>query len=120
MNAAALPGVLTDRALLREVLRVSLVKSREDDPAFSEVFELFFSLVRVQPEDGRHGHGHGHDDLSDTGQLESFTLSEEPGQLPQQGHEHGAPSDIREYFDPDDLRRSTTCTRRPTRSTWPR
>jgi uncharacterized protein len=103
MNAAALPGVLTDRALLREVLRVSLVKSREDDPAFSEVFELFFSLVRVQPEDGRHGHGHGHDDLSDTGQLESFTLSEEPGQLPQQGHEHGAPSDIREYFDPDDL-----------------
>lgn len=103
MNAAALPGVLTDRDVLRDALRVSLVKDREDDPAFTEVFDLYFSLVRVQPTESGHGHGHGHDDLSDTGQLESFTLSEEPGQLPQQGHEHGAPSDIREYFDPDDL-----------------
>ncbi|MBO8150807.1 VWA domain-containing protein (plasmid) [Rhodococcus sp. ZPP] len=103
MRAAALPHVLADRQLLREVLRVSLVKDCADDQVFDEVFDLYFSLVRVNPNDGGHGHGHGHDDLSDTGHLDSFTLSEEPGQLPQQGHEHGAPSDIREYFDPDDL-----------------
>ncbi|QHE73988.1 VWA domain-containing protein [Rhodococcus sp. WAY2] len=103
MRAAALPTVLADRKLLREVLRVSLVKDCADDQVFDEVYDLYFSLVRVQPDDGGHGHGHGHDDLSDTGHLDSFTLSEEPGQLPQQGHEHGAPSDIREYFDPDDL-----------------
>ncbi|GGF96984.1 hypothetical protein GCM10007304_08720 [Rhodococcoides trifolii] len=103
MNAAALPGVLQNRALLKEALRVALVKDRDGDPVYDAVFDLYFALVRVQPEDTGHGHGHGHDDLSDTGQLDSFTLSEEPGQLPQQGHEHGAPSDIREYFDPDDL-----------------
>lgn len=103
MACAAVPGIVTDRAVLREALRVSLVKDREDDPTFTDVFDRFFSLVRVQPEDSGHGHGHGHDELSDSGALENFTLSEEPGQLPQQGHEHGKPADIREYFDPDDM-----------------
>ncbi|WP_338886453.1 VWA domain-containing protein [Rhodococcus sovatensis] len=103
MQAAAQPGMLENRRLLREALRVSLVKDRDGDPVFEEVFELFFALVKVQNDDGQRGHGHGHDDLSDEGVLESFTLSEEPGNLPEQGHEHGAPSDIREFFDPDDL-----------------
>jgi uncharacterized protein with von Willebrand factor type A (vWA) domain len=103
MDAAAVPGILADKAVLREALRVSLVKDREDDPVFTEVFDKYFALVRVQPEETGHGHGHGHDDLSDDGVLDKFTLSEEPGQLPEQGHEHGKPADIREYFDPDDL-----------------
>ncbi|GGF24229.1 VWA domain-containing protein [Williamsia phyllosphaerae] len=103
MNAAALPGILTARPILKEALRNALVKDIEGDAIFDEVFDLFFALVRVQPEQDDHGHTHSHDDLSDEGTLEQFTLSEEPGQLPQQGHEHGAPSDIREYFDPDDL-----------------
>ena len=103
MDAAAVPGVLTNRPVLKEALRTVLVKDVGGDEVFDEIFDLFFSLVRVGPAAVEHGHGHSHDDLSDEGVLEQFTLSEEPGQVPQQGHEHGAPSDIREYFDPDDL-----------------
>ena len=103
MACAAVPGILADKDVLREALRVSLVKDRDDDPVFTELFDKYFALVRVQPEETGHGHGHGHDDLSDDGALEKFTLSDTPGQLPEQGHEHGKPADIREYFDPDDL-----------------
>ncbi|NIJ12594.1 hypothetical protein FHU38_002938 [Saccharomonospora amisosensis] len=103
IHAAAQPGVLAERELLRAALRVALVKDHRDEPAFDEVFDAFFGLVRVGTERHGHGHGHGHDDLADTGELERFTLSEEPGRTPEQGHEHGKPSDIRDYFDSDDL-----------------
>jgi hypothetical protein len=103
MRCAGQPGVLTDKEIFRAALRVALVKDRRDDPAFNEVFDAFFSLVKVGPADRGHGHDHAHDDLSDTGELESFTLSEEPSATPQQGHEHGKPSDIRDYFDAKDL-----------------
>lgn len=105
LACAAVPGILTDKAVLREALRVALVKDRDDNPVFTAVFDTFFALVKVgESETGHgHGHGHGHDELSDDGVLEKFTLSEEPGQLPEQGHEHGKPADIREFFDADDL-----------------
>lgn len=106
MRCAGQPGVLTDRATLKEALRAALVKDRRDLPAFDEVFDAFFALVRIGPAETGHGHGHAHDDLSDSGTLETFTLSEEPGGSPQQGHEHGAPADIRDYFDPRDLAQS--------------
>lgn len=103
VRAAAEPGILADRERLRAALRVALVKDHRDEPAFDEVFDAFFGLVRIGFEQHGHGHGHGHDDLTDTGELERFTLSDEPGRTPEQGHEHGKPSDIRDYFDPDDL-----------------
>ncbi|KAA9166071.1 VWA domain-containing protein [Amycolatopsis acidicola] len=103
LRCAAEPGILTDRATLKEALRLALVKDHRDDAAFDEIFDAFFALVRVGEDDHGHGHGHSHDDLSDTGELESFTLSEEPSETPQQGHEHGKPSDIRDYFDAEDL-----------------
>ena len=59
--------------------------------------------MKVGPTETGHGHGHGHEDLSDTGALEDFTLSEEPSETPQQGHSHGKPVDIRDYFNPEDL-----------------
>ena len=103
MRCASQPGVLADKAVLKEALRVALVKDRRDEATFDEVFDLFFALVRVgEPETG-HGHGHGHGDLSDEGTLDDFTLSEDPSETPQQGHEHGKPVDIRDYFDPEDL-----------------
>ncbi|NTY63992.1 VWA domain-containing protein [Mycolicibacterium sphagni] len=102
LQAASQPGVLADKATLRHALSVALVKDRRDLTAFDEVFDAFFSLVRVDFGD-QDLHSHTHDDLSDTGTLESFTVSEMPSSIPQQGHEHGAPSDIRDYFDPDDL-----------------
>ncbi|MFC4947349.1 VWA domain-containing protein [Pseudonocardia sp. GCM10023141] len=103
MACAAQPGMLGDREQLRAALRVALIKDRRDDEVFDEIFDQFFALVKVGPSDGGHGHGHGHDDLSDEGLLEDFTLSEAPSDTPQEGHDHGKPVDIRQYFDPDDL-----------------
>ncbi|POX38537.1 VWA domain-containing protein [Streptomyces sp. Ru73] len=103
MRCAAQPGVLADRETLREALRLSLVKDRRDDPVFDELFTAFFSLRPVAGRDDGHGHTHEHDDLTDTGALESFTVSEEPSPTPEQGHSHGKPADIRDYFDQRDL-----------------
>jgi uncharacterized protein with von Willebrand factor type A (vWA) domain len=103
MRCAAQPGVLADKTVMKEALRVALVKDRRDEATYSEVFDLFFALVKVGEQETGHGHGHGHGDMTDEGALEDFTLSEDPSETPQQGHEHGKPVDIRDYFDPDDL-----------------
>jgi hypothetical protein len=103
MACAGQPGMLADRAHLKAALRVALIKDRRDEEVFDEVFDRFFALVKVGPTQAGHGHGHGHEDLSDTGALEDFTLSDEPSETPQQGHSHGKPVDIRDYFDPEDL-----------------
>lgn len=103
MACAAQPGVLSDRSVLKEALRVALIKDRRDEATYDEVFDLFFSLVKVGESDTGHGHGHGHGDMTDDTPLEDFTLSEEPSETPQEGHDHGAPVDIKEFFDPEDL-----------------
>jgi uncharacterized protein with von Willebrand factor type A (vWA) domain len=104
MRCAGQPGVLTSRAVLRTALRVALVKDQRDEPMFDEIFDAFFALVRVGSGDGTDGgHSHAHDDLVDTGELESFTLSEEPSDSPQEGHEHGKPASIKDYFKQEDL-----------------
>lgn len=104
MRCAGQPGVLSSRAVLRTALRVALVKDQRDEPVFDEIFDAFFALVRVGGDgDDAHGHSHAHDDLVDTGELESFTLSEEPSETPQPGHEHGKPASIRDYFKQEDL-----------------
>lgn len=103
MRCAGQPGVLASRAVLRTALRVALVKDQRDEPIFDEIFDAFFALVRVGSDERGHGHSHAHDDLVDTGELDSFTLSEEPSETPEQGHEHGKPSSIRDYFKQEDL-----------------
>ena len=103
MACAGQPGMMRDREQLRAALRAALIKDRRDEEVFDEIFDRFFALVKVGGGDTGHGHGHGHEDLSDEGALEDFTLSEEPSDTPQQGHSHGKPVDIREFFDPDDL-----------------
>ena len=103
MRCAGQPGVLSSRAVLRTALRVALVKDQRDEPMFDEIFDAFFALVRVGGEDAGHGHCHAHDDLVDSGELESFTLSEEPSDTPEEGHEHGKPASIRDYFKQEDL-----------------
>ena len=102
-RAAAAPGLLADRELLRHALRVCLVKDRRDDATFDLVFDRFFALRPVIEAADGHGHSHAHDDLEDDGEIEEFVLSEEPGTAPSQGHSHGKPDDIRDYFDPEDL-----------------
>jgi uncharacterized protein len=102
-RAAASPGLLDDRERLRTALAVCLVKDRRDQDTFDEVFDAFFRLRPVvRPEDDQ-GHPHGHEDLEDEGGTERLTLSEEPAETPQQGHSHGKPADLRDYFDPDQL-----------------
>jgi uncharacterized protein with von Willebrand factor type A (vWA) domain len=105
MAAAAQTGVLDDRETLRSALGVAVVKDRRDLAAFDRVFDRFFALLPVHPVDGT-GHGHSHDDLSDEGGTDDVTLSEDPSSTPEQGHSHGKPADIRQYFDPDDLAQS--------------
>lgn len=102
MHAAAQPGVLAERELLRSALMVTLVKDRRDLETFERVFDRFFGL-RAVVEDEDEGHSHAHDDLSDDGDLEQFTLSDNPGDNPEQGHSHGKPDDLRDYFDPEDM-----------------
>ena len=103
MRCTSQPGVLSSKPVLKEALRVALVKDRRDEQTFDEVFDLFFSLVKVGEQDTGHGHGHGHGDMTDDAPLDDFTLSEQPSETPEQGHDHGAPVDIRDYFDPEDL-----------------
>ncbi|HSX67193.1 VWA domain-containing protein [Nocardioides sp.] len=102
-RAAGAPGVLEDRELLRSALRVTLVKDQRDEAAFDRVFDRFFRLRAVVDSSDEHGHSHAHDDLEDDGELDEFVLSEEPGNTPSQGHSHGKPQDIRDFFDPEDL-----------------
>jgi uncharacterized protein len=102
MRAAAQPGALDDRETLRCVLRVALVKDRRDEELFDELFDRYFRLEPVAPSP-RHGPGHGHEDLADQGDAESFTISPEPPGAPRQGHSHGKPADIRDFFRPEDL-----------------
>lgn len=103
MRCAGQPGVLSSRAVLHTALRVTLVKDQRDEPMFDEIFDAFFALVRIGGDESGHGHSHAHDDLMDTGELESFTLSEEPSDSPQEGHEHGKPTSIKDYFKQEDL-----------------
>src|SRR6476619_7282756 len=102
MHAAAQPGVLAERELLRSALMVTLVKDRRDVDTFDLVFDWFFGLKAVVPPEDE-GHSHAHDDLSDEGETEQFTLSDNPGDNPQQGHSHGKPDDLKSYFDPEDM-----------------
>ncbi|WP_029721330.1 VWA domain-containing protein [Saccharopolyspora rectivirgula] len=103
MRCASQPGMLTSKEVLRDALKVALVKDRRDEEIFDEVFAAFFALTSVVPGADEHEHSHEHDDLSDTGDLQSFTASEEPSETPQQGHTHAKPVDIRDYFDQKDL-----------------
>lgn len=103
MHAVAQPSVLEDRGVLHAALAVSLVKDRRDQAVFDDVFDKFFGLRAVVEDETGHGHGHAHDDLTDDGDLHDFTLSEEPGDAPEDGHSHGKPDDIKEFFKPEDM-----------------
>ncbi|MCH5644323.1 MULTISPECIES: VWA domain-containing protein [unclassified Gordonia (in: high G+C Gram-positive bacteria)] len=103
MSATATAEILADRELLRSALEVCLVKDRRDEATFHDVFDRFFALRPVLENADAHGHSHTHDDLSDSGELTEYSLSDEISETPQQGHSHGPPSNLKEYFDPEDL-----------------
>jgi uncharacterized protein with von Willebrand factor type A (vWA) domain len=90
-----------DRETLEAALSAALLKDRRDAEVFADTFARFFRLEEVTEDDAEHGHGH--DDLVDAGELQRMTWSQEPGQQPVEGHDHGAPVDIRDYFAPEDL-----------------
>jgi uncharacterized protein len=117
MACAREPGMLADKAHLKAALRVALIKDRRDEEVFDEVFDRFFALVKVGPTEAGHGHGHGHDDLSDTGALDDFTLSEEPSETRSRGTATASRWTSATTSTPRTSPSSTTSTRRPTRST---
>ncbi|MGY1711682.1 VWA domain-containing protein [Geodermatophilus sp. SYSU D00758] len=98
--AAAAVGV-GDRTALEAALGAALLKDRRDAEVFADTFDRFFSLRPVveAPEE----HGHAHDDLADTGDLTRMTWSPDPDAEVQEGHSHGKPVDIKEFFRPEDL-----------------
>ena len=101
-RALAVVG-LRRREPVRLALEAALVKDVRDREVFAELFDLFFTLRPVDPVVAPSKHDHAHDDLTDTGQLHDFTLSEQPSAEPQTGHSHDEPVDIREYFDEEDM-----------------
>ena len=99
-DAAAAVGV-SDRPALEAALGAALLKDRRDAEVFADTFARFFGLRAVV--DADEGHGHAHDDLADTGALTKMTWSPDPDAEVQEGHSHGKPVDIRDFFDPEDL-----------------
>ena len=99
---AATAVALRDRETLKVALGVTLVKDAQDWPIYSDLYDRFFHL-RPLPQTGPVEHEHGHDDLRDELLADRVTLSEEPAPTPQAGHDHGKPTDIRDYFDERDL-----------------
>jgi uncharacterized protein with von Willebrand factor type A (vWA) domain len=102
MRASAQPGALADREMLRCALRMALVKDRRDQAVFDDVFDRYFRLEPVLVAPGP-DHRHAHEDLVHEAEVESFTMSEEPSETPQQSHSHGKPKDIRDFFRRQDL-----------------
>jgi uncharacterized protein with von Willebrand factor type A (vWA) domain len=103
MRAAATPATLADRGSLRDALRVTLVKDRRDQATFDDLFDRYFRLEPVAISTGHGQHSHAHDDLTDEDEVESYTISQDLSPTPAQGHSHGKPADIREFFRPEDL-----------------
>ncbi|HEX8498213.1 MAG TPA: VWA domain-containing protein, partial [Actinomycetales bacterium] len=99
-DAATAVGV-SDRAALEAALGAALLKDRRDAEVFADTFARFFGLRAVV--DADEGHGHAHDDLADTGALQKMTWSPDPAADVQEGHSHGKPVDIKEFFKPEDL-----------------
>ena len=99
--AAAAAVGLADRAALEAALGAALLKDRRDAEVFADTFARFFTLRPVLEDDDEHGHSH--DDLADTGELTRMTWSPEPDAEVQEGHSHGKPVDIKDFFRPEDL-----------------
>ncbi len=92
-----------DRETVKSALGAALVKDERDWPVFDVLFDQYFALLPAAGTDDGHAHSHGHEDLSDQADADRVTLSDDPSESPQFGHDHGKPVDIREYFDPEDM-----------------
>ena len=120
MACARQPGMMRDRETLRAALRVALVKDRRDEEIFDEVFDQFFALVKVGGRDVGHGHGHGHEDLSDEGALRISRCPRSRVRPRSRGTATASRPTSATTSTRTTWPSSTTCTRRRTRSTWPR
>ena len=100
---AARAVALKDREVLKIALGGTLVKDDRDWPLFSEIYDRFFRLDPLPAGEAGAEHEHGHDDLRDDLLADRVTLSQEPSETPQLGHDHGPPADIRDYFEQRDL-----------------
>lgn len=106
VRCVALPGVPADRESLRRALRATLIKNHPDEPVFTELFDLFFALVRIgPPERDRTAIGDERSSVDElpahTGDLDAVTLAATSEAAAQS--EGAAPEDVRHLFDTDEL-----------------
>lgn len=93
---------ISDRTAVKAALSGTLIKNERDLPIFEEVFESFFRLVDLFPDDHDHGHDHDHGDERHA-ETTRVTMSEEPSETEDPSHSHDPPADIADLFDPKDL-----------------
>jgi uncharacterized protein with von Willebrand factor type A (vWA) domain len=100
---------LKEREVVRDTLRTTLVKNREDTDTFDRLFDLFFSLrpYAEKPAASLRLPDHDHDHGPPPARLELGEDAEgEP--IEEEGHSHdeGEPVDMRRFFDEERIRPS--------------
>jgi uncharacterized protein with von Willebrand factor type A (vWA) domain len=100
MACAREPGMLADKAHLKAALRVALIKDRRDEEVFDEIFDRFFALVKVGPEEPGTATGTA-TRTCPTGRAGGLHPVRGAERHAAAGAQHGKPVDIRDFFDPD-------------------
>lgn len=100
---------LSERSVVRDALRSTLIKDAEDVDGFERLFDLYFGLgkerrpapARLDPH--HHGHGGSPTELRFGEDLEGEPTDDEGGH----SHDDPEPIDLRRFLDEDDIRPST-------------
>lgn len=99
---------LGERAVVRDTLRTTLVKSHDDVETFEKLFDLYFTLrpAAEKPKAKLEAHDHDHDE----GQPTSAEFGEDPaGEAPdseEHSHEDDENTEFRRFFDEEKMRPS--------------
>jgi len=99
---------LGERAVVRDALRSTLVKSPEDVEGFDRLFDLYFGLAAAaRPAQARVA-GHSHGEGGSPTELR-FGEDLEGDPLDEEGHSHEEPSatDLRRFLEEEDIRPSS-------------
>jgi uncharacterized protein with von Willebrand factor type A (vWA) domain len=120
MACAGQPGMLADRAHLKAALRVALIKDRRDEEVFDEVFDRFFALVKVGPRRRVTATGTVTRTSPTPARWRTSRSPRNPAIPRNRATATASRSTSATTSTPRTSPSSTTCTRRRTRSTWPR
>ncbi|MBE3561203.1 MAG: VWA domain-containing protein, partial [Ktedonobacteraceae bacterium] len=103
---------LSEREVVRDALRTTIIKSAEDGAVFDRLFDLYFGLhpVTTRPSArfslGEHDHDHGNV-LKHVEFREDLAGEARDDEDHQHSHEDPSPTEMRRFFEEDKLRPST-------------